>query len=130
MINVVSENGLLFTSVEILFRGRSTVIDRIVLDTGAAETIISPDAVETIGIAAELDDYIHSSYGIGGSLHNFYMKQVDGVRLGAVGLNDVKLDFGVIDPQGHINGLLGLDLLMKLNAVIDLKLLTLSLDVS
>jgi len=130
MINIVPKDGLLFTSIVILFRGKSTVIDRMVIDTGAAETIISPDAVEEIGIAAELDDYIHSSYGIGGSLHNFYIKRVDGVRLGAISLNDIKLDFGVIDPQGHINGLLGLDLLMKLNAVIDLKHLTLSLNAS
>lgn len=128
MINVVYKDGLLFTSLEIQFRGKSTMIDDIVIDTGAAETIISPDAVEEIGITAEHDDYIHSSYGIGGSLHNFYMKQVDGLRLGGVNLSDVKLNIGIIDPHGHINGLLGLDLLMKLNAVIDLKQLTLLLD--
>lgn len=126
MINVVYKDGLLFTSLEITFRGKSTVIDDIVIDTGAAETIISPDAVEEIEIVAELDDYIHSSYGLGGSLHNFYMKQVDGIRLGTVSLSQVKLDFGVIDPHGRINGLLGLDLLMRLNTVIDLKHLTLT----
>ncbi|MFB5675881.1 retroviral-like aspartic protease family protein [Paenibacillus terreus] len=129
-LNIVPKDGLLFTSIEIVFRGKSMVIDNVVIDTGAAETIISPDAVEEIGISAELDDYIHSSYGIGGSLHRFYSKSIDQVNLGAVSLSNVKLDFGIIDPQGHINGLLGLDLLIKLNAVIDLKHLTLSLDAS
>jgi hypothetical protein len=33
----------------------------------------------------------------------------------------VKIDFGVIDPKGYINGLLGLDLLMEMRAIIDLK---------
>lgn len=42
-------------------------------------------------------------------------------------VNDVKLDFGVIDPQGDINGLLGLDILLKLEAQIDLKELTVNL---
>jgi hypothetical protein len=40
------------------------------------------------------------------------------------------MDFGVIDSKGNINGLLGLDLLMKLGAVINLKRLSLTLDAS
>lgn len=47
---------------------------------------------------AELDDYVHSFYGVGGSLHNFFSKQVDEINLGSVSLRKVKLDFGVIDP--------------------------------
>jgi hypothetical protein len=46
-------------------------------DTGAAETILSPDAVDDIGLFAESDDFVHSFYGIGGSLHNFFSKSVD-----------------------------------------------------
>ncbi len=127
MINLTFENGLLFTSMEIFFRGKSIVIDNIVIDTGAAETILSPDVVEDIGIFAELDDYVNSFYGVGGSIHNFFTKQVDGISLGSVVLKPLKLDFGVIDPQGHINGLLGLDILMELNAVIDLRNLKLEI---
>ncbi|WP_339061241.1 hypothetical protein [Tepidibacillus marianensis] len=40
------------------------------------------------------------------------------------------MDFGVIDPKGYVNGLLGLDLLMRLGAVLDLKRLSLTLDAS
>jgi len=54
------------------FRGLSKVIDNVVIDTGAAETIISPDAVDDIGIIAEPDDSVNSYYGVGGSLHNFF----------------------------------------------------------
>ena len=36
-------------------------------------------------------------------------------------MDDIKVDFGVIDLSGHINGLLGLDLLMKVGAIIDLN---------
>ncbi len=41
MIKIEYKDGLLFTSLEIFFRGSSLVIDNIVIDTGAAETIIS-----------------------------------------------------------------------------------------
>lgn len=33
--------GLLFTSIQISFRGRTKVIENMVIDTGAAESIIS-----------------------------------------------------------------------------------------
>lgn len=128
MIKIEYKDGLLFTSLEIFFRGSSLVIDNIVIDTGATETIISPDVVEEIGIFAELEDDVHSFYGVGGSLHNFFSKPVDGITLGNVKLNKTKLDFGVVDPQEQINGLLGLDILKRLNAVIDLKELSLSLE--
>lgn len=118
----------MFTSIQISFRGRTKVLENIVVDTGAAETIISPDAVEGIGIFAELEDSVNSFYGVGGGLHNFFTKNAVKVKLGEINLEAVKMDFGVIDPQGHINGLLGLDLLMKLGAVIDLKRLSLTLD--
>lgn len=126
-MNMKFQDGLLFTSIQISFRGSTKVIENIVIDTGAAETIISPDAVEDIGIFAELEDSVNSFYGVGGSLHNFFTKSVVKVKLGEVSLED-KMDFGVIDPQGYINGLLGLDLLMKLGAVIDLRRLSLTLD--
>ena len=127
-MNMKFQDGLLFTSIQVSFRGSTKVIENIVIDTGAAETIISPDAVEDIGIFAELEDSVNSFYGVGGSLHNFFSKNVEKVKLGEVSLEEVKIDFGVIDPKGYINGLLGLDLLMKLGAVIDLKKLSLTLD--
>ncbi|MDO0824647.1 MULTISPECIES: aspartyl protease family protein [Desulfosporosinus] len=127
-MNMKFQDGLLFTSIQISFRGNTKVIENIVIDTGAAETIISPDAVEDIGIFAELEDSVNSFYGVGGSLHNFFSKNVVKVKLGEASLEEVKMDFGVIDPQGNINGLLGLDLLMELGAVIDLRKLSLTLD--
>ncbi len=120
--------GLLFTSVQISFRGNTKVVENIVVDTGAAETIISPDVVEDIGIFAEPEDSVNSFYGVGGSLHNFFSKRINEIELGLLSLSDIKMDFGVIDPKSEINGLLGLDLLMSVGAVINLKDLTLTFD--
>jgi len=53
------------------------------------------------------------------------LRRVDGIILGSLNLEDQKLDFGVIDPQGNINGLLGLDILIKAN--INLKRFTMTL---
>jgi hypothetical protein len=83
---------------------------------------------DNIGIIAEPDDSVNSYYGVGGSLHNFFSKKVDKICFGEADMNDVKVDFGVIDLSGHINGLLGLDLLMKVRAVIDLNNLTIKIN--
>jgi hypothetical protein len=121
-------NGLLYTSIKIVYKGKEKIIDDIVLDTGAAETIISPDAVEEIGIVAELEDNINSYYGIGGSVHNFFTKKINAMHIDNILLEQVKVDIGVIDPKGKINGLLGLDLLLKANSIIDLKKMILTVD--
>ena len=63
-MNIEFRDGLLFTSVTVTFKGTSKVIENIVIDTGASETIISPDVVEGIGIIAELDDSVNSFYGV------------------------------------------------------------------
>jgi predicted aspartyl protease len=125
-MNIEFRDGLIFTSIQLSFKGVSKVIDNVVIDTGAAETIILPDIVEDIGIIAELNDSVNSFYGVGGSLHNFFSKNVEEISLGSVKLKETKLDFGVIDPKGDINGLIGLDLLMKLGVIINLKNLTLT----
>ncbi|HBF35928.1 MAG TPA: aspartyl protease [Firmicutes bacterium] len=121
-------NGLFFVSLKIAYKGKEKIIENIVVDTGASETIISPDAVEDIKIIAELDDNINSYYGVGGSIHNFFTKKIDEISIDTVLLRQVKVDFGVIDPKGKINGLLGLDLLQKAHSVIDLKNMIMSVN--
>ncbi len=120
-MELLYRNGLLFLSLKIVYKGKEKVIENIVVDTGASETIISPDVVEDIKINAELDDNIGSYYGVGGSIHNFFTKKIDEIIIDKVLLKQVKVDFGVVDPKGKINGLLGLDLLQKAHSVIDLK---------
>lgn len=124
-MDIQMRNGLLFTSMKLTYKGASKVIENIVIDTGAAETIISPDIVEEIGIITEPKDTVSSYYGVGGSLHNFFSKKVDEIDIENVVVREVKLDFGVIDPSGDINGLLGLDFLVSTGAIIDLNRLKL-----
>lgn len=114
-------DDLLFTSIEISYKGKSKMIDNIFIDTGAVGTIISPDAVDDIGIYAELGDRIMGYYGVGGSIHNAFIKTIDEIKVGTQSSRNIEIDFGLIDT----NGLLGLDILMNLGVVIDLKNLNL-----
>ena len=127
-MDIQLKNSLLFTFIEVTYKGVTKHIDNIVIDTGASETIISPDIVKDIGIIADLNDTLNSFYGVGGSLYSFFLKNVEAVEIGYLKLKNIKLDFSLIDPKGNINGLLGLDLLIKSGAVLDLRNLTLTVE--
>lgn len=114
------KHGLLYTSLEIIYKNKREIIDNIVIDTGAAHTIICPDAVSELGISASIEDEFITMYGIGGDQYA-YRKLIDGILLGTCVIDEVKVDFGMIDEEGNINGLLGLDLLMRAHATIDLE---------
>jgi predicted aspartyl protease len=118
------EHGLLFTDIQIEYNGNIVKVNDVVVDTGAAHTIIDPDVVHEAGIKAEAGDKFITMYGVGGE-HYAYRKNIDCIEIGDGKLNDISLDFGIIDEEGIINGLLGLDVLMKLGIKINLDKLEL-----
>lgn len=124
------KDGLLFTSIEISYKGKIKTIDNVVIDTGAAGSIISPDAVDDIGIYAELDDKIMEYYGVGGSTHNAFIKNIEKITIENQSITNIDIDFGLIDQNGEINGLLGLDVLIKVGAIINLDDLTIKTRLS
>jgi predicted aspartyl protease len=112
-------NHLLEVEMTISYKGKTKTIDRLVVDTGAAHTLISSDIVEELGIYFENGDSLVSAYGIGGEEYSF-RKPVDYVKLGNHEITNIKLDFGNLEDWG-INGLIGLDILMNGKFIIDLE---------
>jgi len=121
------KKGLLYTSLEIIYKGKRKIVNDIIIDTGAAHTIISPDAVLELGVEPEGQDEFVTMYGIGGEQYA-YRKEIDGIKLCEHELKEIKVDFGLIDDYGKINGLLGLDILLSLNTNINLKNLILTME--
>lgn len=107
---------MLFTSIEITYKGISTIIDNMVIDTGAARTVIVSEVVEDIGIKVEPDDELIVCQEIGGTEVSF-VKKIDSIKLEFF---NEDIDFSNIDYDG-INGLIGLDLLVKAKFILDLN---------
>ncbi len=84
-------DDLLQTSMMICYRGRSLKIENLVIDTGAAHSLLSSDIVSEIGIKFENGDKLVRSFGIGGHEYSF-RKQVDHIQLGDFVLKDIRLD--------------------------------------
>lgn len=118
-MDIEYRNGLLFTSIQIFYQGKSEVIDKVIVDTGAAQTLISQDCVDHIGIRVTGEDQIVTSFGIGGKEFAF-VKIIDQVKIGDFEIEHIPLDFATIDYD-DIHGLLGLDILLRAGFVIDLK---------
>lgn len=113
-------DGLLQTLITINYKGQALTIDKLVIDTGASHTLLSADIVADIGVYFENGDEIVSAFGIGGE-ENCFRKSFDSVMLGDFRIEDFKIDVGALHEKLGINGLLGLDLLMAANIVLDME---------
>ncbi|WP_102345920.1 retropepsin-like aspartic protease [Bacillus sp. Marseille-P3661] len=118
--------GLLLVDIILTFNGKSKLIENMVVDTGAARTLISQDIVEDIGLHVDLHDRIVTYFGVGGKEHAF-RKQVDKIQINDFVVKKIEVDFNDFGYE-DINGLLGLDLLMKAGFNIDLLNLEMNIN--
>jgi len=119
-LDVYFDGQLIYASLEISHKGKSQIIENLIVDTGASKSFVSIDAVETVDIYFTNDDEIVYMYGIGGSDDSF-RKCIDKVKLGNCSLENFHLDFGIFKIEKGINGLIGLDLLHNAGISLDLK---------
>lgn len=119
-MRIEKKHGLLVASMTITFRGSSKTICDLVIDTGAAHSIISLDEVEEIGIAGEIGDEIVYMHGIGCTEQSL-RKRVDRIVFDSLLLENAHLDFWDFSSHGGIHGLIGLDILEAGEFVIDTK---------
>lgn len=119
MIKLDLKYGLPFCTVKLSYNGKSMTIDNVLLDTGSGGTVFKMDVVEEIDITIEDDDVIETISGVGGS-EFVYKKDVDSIALGDLELHNFKIEVGVMDYGFEINGILGMDFMKKVGAVINL----------
>lgn len=122
----IQEDGNLLTiSLTVTYRGKTTDIPDVIVDTGSSHTIFSPDVLEQIGVTYENGDPVYEAYGIGGSVP-FYTKVLDEILLGSLRIEQFEVDVGML-PNAH-QGLLGLDILKTNGFIIDMGKLELRLS--
>lgn len=113
-------DGLLQTSIILNYNGQSITIDKLVVDTGASHTLLSADIVSEIGVYFKTGDEIVHAFGIGGE-ESCFRKTFDVIQLGSFQIENFKIDIGTLHEKLTINGLIGLDLLIKANIILNLS---------
>ena len=114
------EHGLAYVDAAVTFRGRRLQLRDIILDTGSASTLFSADRLLEIGVVPELRDAVRRIRGVGGTEFVF-SKRLDLLEVGEIKIADFEIEVGAMDYGFPAEGILGLDYLLKVGAVIDLK---------
>lgn len=94
-------------------------LDNVLLDTGSGGTVFRMDEVDKLDITIEKDDTIEIISGVGG-VEFVYKKNVDEISLGNLEIRNFIIEVGVMDYGFEINGIIGMDFLKEVGAIIDL----------
>ena len=113
------KNGLPYISAILIHRRQRVTLKNALLDTGSAGTIFSSDKVATIGLTYEPDDFVHRIRGVGGSEFVF-TKRVDELKVGGLKVAGFELEVGAMNYGFDMDGIIGLDFLTNVGALIDL----------
>ncbi|WP_329603980.1 pepsin/retropepsin-like aspartic protease family protein [Clostridium hydrogenum] len=79
--------------------------------------MIEPSAIEILGMTINKNDEIETFYGVNGA-YSYVKRMAESIIIDKVTLNNVEFYLGTIDE--NINGLLGLDVLIKSKSIINL----------
>lgn len=111
--------GLPYVTMSLTYRDQELILDNVLLDTGSVGTIFSTDKVLLIGLRYEADDIIHRIRGVGGA-EFIFTKKVDLLSVGELEVNDFEIEVGGMNYGFEIDGIIGMDFLTQVGAVIDL----------
>ncbi len=95
-MNITEIYGLPFVSMTVVFRGRELKLEKLLLDTGSASTLLNADIVREIGMTPEGSDIVHMIRGVGG-VEYVYTKYLDSIIADEAILNDFQVEIGNMD---------------------------------
>ncbi|KPV42552.1 retropepsin-like aspartic protease [Alicyclobacillus ferrooxydans] len=119
-MNIELRDGLLFVSLTLTHEGVNETIRDLVLDTGAAQSIIDMSAIQSMDVSSRNEDEFVFMSGIGGR-ESALRKRIDHIQFDSYHMENAHLDFAYLDAHPGINGLLGSDILVSGRFVIDLN---------
>lgn len=112
--------GLPFISVCLTQNNRTLTLENVLLDTGSAGTIIPADIAINLGLGPDVEDEISRIRGVGGT-EFVYSKRIQKIKVGTLVATDFIVEVGAMDYGFNINGILGMDFLLNVKAVLDLR---------
>ena len=127
-MNITEIYELPFISMTVVFRGRELKLEKVLLDTGSASTLLNADIVQEIGMVPEGNDIVNIIRGVGG-VEYVYTKCLDSIIVDEAILKDFQVEIGNMDYGMEIDGILGFNFLKQSGAVIDTRELQLKTNV-
>ena len=100
------------------FQGRKLTLQHVVVDSGSAASVFSTDQVAQVGIVPEHTHFLHRVRGVGG-FEFVYSKRIESLQVGPLEVDDFEIQVGALHYGFPLQGLIGMDFLVKTRAVID-----------
>ena len=119
-MQLLLKDDLPFVVVTVEYKGKAVDVPNVLVDTGSASTILAADNLIEIGIEPAADDTLHTIRGVGG-VEVVYLRKVDFLRVGEVGIAGFEIEVGGMDYGFEIRGILGMDFLRNVGAIINLN---------
>ncbi len=119
------KDELPFVTISIAYHGESLEIPAVLIDTGSATTILVTDIVASIQLVPSRQDILKRIRGVGG-IELVFRRALDYLQIGDCLLSDFTADIGWMDYGFEMNGILGMDVLTRAGAIIDLQQKTIS----
>lgn len=113
------KEGLPYTTVSLTYQGSQIPLENVLIDTGSGGTVFATDKVLAVGLRLEPNDTIERIRGVGGTEFVF-TKRVDTLALGELTAHDFEIEVGTMAYGFELDGILGMDFLRQVEAVIDL----------
>lgn len=113
------QDGLAYVTLNVTYQRKRLRLERVLLDTGSAGTLLATDKVLEIGVQLEPHDTIHRIRGVGGAEFVF-MKCFEMVACDEIVLENFEVEVGAMQYGLDLDGILGLDFLLQVGATIDL----------
>ena len=117
-MQLIFRHNLAFVTATLTYDGTSVEVPDVLVDTGAASTVINADLAAEARIYLRPSDQLRRLRGVGGHEHVF-LRRVDRLAIGDQGLDDFDVEIGEMDYGFQIGGILGMDFLRATSAVID-----------
>lgn len=117
-------NKLPFVTITVEHGGVVKEIPNVLIDTGSASSVIATDAAVDVGIVVSPSDRLYRLRGIGGH-EAVFRRKVDRYQVGDRAVEQFAVEIGGMDYGFDINGIVGMNFLREVGAVLNLHDLTL-----
>lgn len=112
--------GYLSPALCLIIKVNPLTLNNILIDTGSASTIIAAEIAIELGLGPEPLDVIRKIRGVGGTEY-VYEKNIGRIQLGTKKLTQFRIQIGDMDYGFDIDGILGMDYLMRAKVIVDLE---------
>ena len=117
-MKIFIQDGLPFVTGVLIYGGKRLILENLLLDTGSASTILSTDQVQKVGLVPRPEDPLHEIRGVGG-VEIVFSRKVDYLVVGEFAVEHFDVEIGAMEYGIAIDGIIGLDFLTQMKAVLD-----------